>query len=128
MPTIQAFALRFKDVADFCFVYLSEAHASDVWPLGAKVIINNHTTIEDRIAAAARIGTDWNINGVPVFVDTMNDTFDKNFFAWPERFYIIEGSDARFAHIAMPSLQDRGFDRKEIEAVLSAIAPRPRTE
>lgn len=117
-------AQRFRDVADFCFVYLAEAHAADVWPLGAQVVINEHKSLDDRIAAAARIAAadGWNVTDVPVFVDTMSDSFDKHFFAWPERFYVVAGPRGRLAHVAMPSLSDRGFDRSEIESCLSRFA------
>ena len=81
------------------FVYIAEAHATDEWQLQSNhddnVLIAQHTTIEERFAAAragvARLGLT-----MPVFVDEMNDAVSEAFAAWPERIYVV-GGDGRIA-------------------------------
>ena len=81
------------------FVYIAEAHATDEWQLQSNhddnVLIAQHTTIEERFAAAragvARLGLT-----MPVFVDEMDDAVSEAFAAWPERIYVV-GGDGRIA-------------------------------
>lgn len=105
-------AESFSDVASFMMVYISEAHATDVWPLGNTVCVNEHKCIEDRIKAAKEFIVEERKNKIPLFVDTMSNQFDEKFMAWPERFYIIQGNVFKF--VAQPSKEDKGFDRTEI--------------
>jgi hypothetical protein len=96
-----------------------------VWPLGSTVCVNNHKTLKERIQIAQTELVEKRGCEIPVFVDTMENDFNSQYDAWPERFYIIEKraptqdstSDApiiQITEIAMPSDQDKGFDREEI--------------
>lgn len=105
-------AESFSDIASFMMVYISEAHATDVWPLGNTVCVNQHKSIEDRIKAAKEFIVEERKNKIPLFVDTMDNVFDENFHAWPERFYIIQGNAFKF--IGKPSKEDKGFDKEQI--------------
>jgi len=71
-------------------VYLHEAHADDVWPLGYG--IKKHSTLEDRIKACRvfmnrhqtlREALD------AVVVDTMDNSFLHTYGAWTERYYVV---------------------------------------
>jgi hypothetical protein len=81
-------AQRYRDVADFVVIYIAEAHAQDEWPLGRRVCLNQHKTIEDRIAAAKYYTETFGCE-FPVLVDTMENQFDREYAVWPERFFII---------------------------------------
>jgi hypothetical protein len=117
------------------FVYLFEAHATDEWPLGDAVVINQHQTLDDRIAAAKLLQDKYHAE-CEIYVDSMGNAFNKAFFAWPERFYVLsmvkyDHEDGKastlipsFAHIAEPSLEDRGFNRDGIANHLDALAKR----
>jgi len=106
-------AKSFSDIASFLVVYIAEAHASDVWPLGNAICIPDHKTIEDRIKAAKKHILEDRKCGIPILVDTISNEFDYQFNSWPERFYILLNNKLEW--IAKPSDQDKGFDRKEIE-------------
>ena len=73
------------------FVYISEAHAYDEWRLGSSVVVNAHKTLEDRIAAAKRFQERYNLR-IPILCDSMDDTFDATYSAWPDRYFLIDKS------------------------------------
>jgi len=109
---VNEIAEKFSDIASFMMVYISEAHATDVWPLGNTVCVNQHQTIEERIGAAKKHIVEDRGNKIPMFVDTMNNDFDNVFHAWPERFFIMLGGVMKMD--AQPSREDKGFNRMEI--------------
>jgi hypothetical protein len=78
----------YHEVADFLAVYISEAHATNEWPLGRRVCIAQHETIEERIAAAQSYRSDMAAK-VPMVVDTMSNSFNSQYNVWPERLFII---------------------------------------
>ena len=85
-----------------------EAQAADQWPLGKQVQINQHIvsrfrgnsqkfinfipnlvkTLQDRINAAKLFQKEANFQ-IPLFVDAMDNNFNKAYAAWPERAYVI---------------------------------------
>lgn len=79
---------KLKDIVDFVFVYILEAHAEDEWRLGSTVCIKQHKILEDRMEAARRF-RDENAINIPILVDTMDNVFNKEFAAWPTRFYVV---------------------------------------
>jgi len=97
----------FKDIANFVAVYISEAHAQDEWPLGRKVCVNQHKTLEERLAVAKAFQKDYNFQ-IPILVDTIDNNFDKLYSSWPERFYIIE--HGKMELVGYPSTEF-GYDR-----------------
>jgi len=91
----------------FIAVYVSEAHA-DEWPLGNFVCINQHKTIEERVAAAKSFISKLGFK-IPVHVDTMDNSFDNSYYAWPDRYYIVQNGILKNAGSAVYGM---GFDRK----------------
>lgn len=72
-------------------VYLQEAHADDLWPLGYGIL--SHSTIDERIGACRRFldknsGFSGLLQGVAV--DTMDDHFLHTYGAWPERYFLTD--------------------------------------
>ena len=86
------------------FVYIAEAHATDGWQmqsnLDEEVLVANHTTIEERFAAALA-GVDRLGLTLPVLVDRMDDAVSNAFAAWPERIYVADG-DGRITYVGGP--------------------------
>jgi hypothetical protein len=111
----------FGDRASVVFVYIAEAHSTDGWQMESNleddVLIANHTTLEERFAAAragaARLGLT-----MPVLVDDMADTVSEAFAAWPERIYVI-GADARIAFTGGPGPFE--FDPDAATEALAAL-------
>jgi len=118
----------YADVAKFVFVYLFEAHASDEWPLGNAVCVKQHKTHEDRIDAAKQLQVQFKAE-CPVLIDSMLNSFNALFAAWPERFFILSRNHLehdpsvprqRFvvSLLGEPSLEDLGFNRRDISRFL----------
>jgi len=119
VATINDIAEKFKEVAVFLVVYVSEAHAIDESPLGSSVCIPKHKNIEDRIEVAKKYLVEERKCKIPVLVDTMNNDFEEVYKGWPERFYIIQGDVLKV--IAQPSGEDLGFDRSEVSNWLECL-------
>lgn len=120
MPELIATLNQMRRLGAFCaMIYLQEAHADDLWPLGYGV--RKHCSELDRQEACARFFEDraelqqaFDV----VAVDTMDDHFLHAYGAWPERYFLADLSgkvlwasqvsvvtDCR----AMPSF-DHGFE------------------
>lgn len=72
-------------------IYLQEAHADDVWPLGYGV--RSHASLEDRLAACKAFLSrhkDLEESLQAVAVDVMDDAFLHAYGAWPERYFLAE--------------------------------------
>jgi len=81
-------------------IYIMEAHAADEWPLGRKVEIKQHKTLEDRMAAHDY----WNANypwKIPMVIDPISNDFNKVYAAWPERYFTI--ADGKMLFIDEPN-------------------------
>lgn len=79
---------KLKDIVDFVFVYILEAHAEDEWKLGNKICIKQHKTLEERMEAARKFKEENGVK-IPILVDTMDNVFNGEFAAWPTRFYVV---------------------------------------
>jgi len=106
----------------FTFVYIREAHASDEWPSpssrdqpqGKVIDIPSHTSLEDRIEVARRIKEEMEIDPkVEVLVDNMDDAFNKEFAAWPIRYYIAK--EGRLMHKTKNSIDNDKFDQESLQ-------------
>jgi len=108
---------KFEGKINFLLVYIAEAHANDVWPLGKHVDLPSHQTINDRQKAAMILVNKFGCK-VPILLDTMEDQFDTKFAVWPERYYIVKSQVME--HLFYPS-HEFGFDHNEMLAKLQAI-------
>jgi len=106
----------------FTFVYIREAHASDERPSpssrdqpeGEVIDIPSHSSLEDRIEVAWRIKEEMEIDSkVEVLVDNMEDTFNKEFAAWPIRYFIAK--EGRLMHKTKNSIDNDKFDQESIQ-------------
>ena len=86
-------------------VYLSEAHASDTWPLGSTVsVCKQSTCLQDRQEGLKllqqAVGFDLEALFDVVAIDDMKDAFLKTYAAWPLRYFAF--NDSTIAFIAQP--------------------------
>lgn len=119
-PIIEAMRRQFPD-ADFAYIYISEAHARDEWPLGQVESFDQPTSLEERLALARRFEESYAMfrfaesdghQHVPVFVDSMTNEFEERYAVWPERFFII-GDKMKLDLVAEP-FTELGFDRSHL--------------
>ena len=97
-------------------VYLTEAHADDVWPLGYGILQPNN--IEERWANADRLfekhdGLKERID--TIFCDNMNNDFNSTTGSWPES-YMFADKDGKCSWKSMLDDKSRG-PRGEFEDV-----------
>jgi len=87
-------------------IYLTEAHAQDEWPIGSrynsKPCVNQPTSTEERCAIATKmcleLGVDPEAPHLPLLLDVVeqDNPFEKEYAAWPIRFYAIVNSALTF--------------------------------
>jgi len=98
-------------------VYIAEAHANDIWPLGKHIDLPSHATFEDRVKASKILINKYGLK-IPVMYDTMENSFDLKFAVWPERYYLVK--DQKMKKIYSPNT-NFGFDRDAINNDLLSI-------
>ena len=80
-----------KNKYNIFIIYITEAHAADIWNIGesAGTINYSHKTISDRISCAIKFRDTFKLD-VPIYCDNMNDIAETYFSAWPFRYYVID--------------------------------------
>ncbi len=80
---------------EFYLIYIREAHASDAWQLKINekenVVYEEPQDYDERTSLAGVCSTNLGIE-FPALVDTMEDTTESAYTAWPERLYVIDSS------------------------------------
>lgn len=82
---------KYRDIAEFYIVYISEAHAEDdKWPVpyAKKLGIKEHKTYEDRCMVANRLLTDKKLT-IPCLIDSIDNRVEKIYKGWPDRVFLI---------------------------------------
>lgn len=105
----QKMAEEFSHVADFCIVYIEEAHPSDGWALKNNYVIRTHRTQTERCVAARKLAQKF--PGCPVVVDTMLDTANIGYGALPIRFHVIRDGKVVYEGGSGPM----GYDIKDVK-------------
>lgn len=83
----------------FVFVYITEAHASDTWPMKWSVEWPKPTSMEQRLQYAKTCATELKLEpAFSVLVDEMDDSFNNAFCSWPTCYYVVDSS-ARLLYI-----------------------------
>lgn len=101
-------------------VYIREAHARDVWPIGDDVsptVIAPRTNAE-RCSLALRMCESLTFN-LPILVDPIEDCFEALFAPWPFRFYVMDSS-ARLRYKSQPT-KDLTHCPEELESALESL-------
>ncbi|KAJ3340653.1 hypothetical protein HDU93_006510 [Gonapodya sp. JEL0774] len=107
-PVVDLYSI-YRTSCEFATIYILEAHASDVWPNGNVVEIPRHRTAIDRQKAALSFVQQYNYT-IPVFLDTLSDSFERAYAPWPFRFYIVK--DGKMAFVGMP--KEGTYDTGEV--------------
>ena len=80
---------------EFYRVYIQEAHASDAWQLEINekenVIYEEPQDYDERISLAGTCSTNLGIE-FPALVDSIENSTETAYTAWPDRLYLIDGS------------------------------------
>jgi len=87
--------VKFNRTINFLVVYIAEAHAVDEWPVGDPLKIMQPRSNRERVAIAQKFKQDYNLL-LPMLVDTVQNTFEQTYSAWPIRFYVIQNSRVLF--------------------------------
>ena len=78
---------------DFLTVYIKEAHPEDEWQLGANekkgVCYLQPTNLQQRTAIANDFVERYSY-AMPLVVDSMENTVEEAYAAWPERLYVVD--------------------------------------
>jgi len=85
-------------------VYIREAHALDSRsPMGGgdAPIVEDPMTLTERNEVAATCMTKLALEPMPALIDSMEDTANGQYFAWPDRLYLI-GRDGNVAYQGGP--------------------------
>ena len=112
---------RYKDRAAFLMVYIKEAHPKDGWQMRSNedddVLFAKASTIQDRQGVAQACCARLNLS-MPCVVDTMTNTVDEKYAAWPERMFVID----RRGRIAYSGKQGPwGFKINEVKHALGRV-------
>ena len=87
MKTFMKMVDNFSDIADFCIIYIEEAH-----PKEGNVVIGTHQCLEERFAAAEKL-QDMCTPNCPILVDSMSNEALYHYQATPDRLYIINDGE-----------------------------------
>lgn len=107
---------RLRQRANFLLVYIREAHACDVWPVGDGLAIEEPKTDAERCEVAARMLRETPLQW-PVAVDTASNAFEEALAPWPYRFYVL-GRDGRLLFKGMPDADTCGYPIEAFEAAV----------
>ena len=75
------------------FIYLQEAHADDLWPLGYG--IKSSKTVEERWNNCDNLMKKWPDLATKIdkiFIDNMDEQFNKLTGAWPECYFFADSA------------------------------------
>jgi len=112
---------KYKDEAEFFIVYISEAHPSNGWQVGANerssVVFEEPTKIEERVAIANTCVNKLNLS-LPCLIDDMKGTAEKSYAGWPDRYFVIDIDGKVAVH---GEKGPRGFKVSKAETGLKAI-------
>ncbi len=84
---------QYKDKADFLTVYVREAHPTDEWQMDSNVkddvCYPQPHSLHDRVVIANDFVQRFHFPA-PLVIDTMANTANDLYSAWPERLYVID--------------------------------------
>ena len=99
-------------------MYITEAHAVDVWPIGlsAGVLNYSHKTISDRGQCCSKMIEKYDFK-IKSYLDNMDNELQNELSAWPFRYYTIERDitdESVFRFTFIPEPNDSQYDLSSI--------------
>jgi len=87
----------FEHVCDFVCIYIVEAHAVDEWPIRTRpdLCIKQQSKLQERCSVAKQLKNTHGLR-IPLFVDTMDNTFETTYAAWPLRAFVFQQNKIQF--------------------------------
>lgn len=113
---------KYKDRADFWWIYIREAHPSDSSRPARHVQIEQPKTFLRRQEVAGQCAAGLKLK-IPCVVDDMQDTVSRAYDAMPDRLYIL-GADSRIAFKG--GRGPREFSVGEMENALKSMLAKPK--
>ena len=86
-----------KNEYNVLFVYILQAHSND-WKIGEFSHIDQPKSLVERQKLALKFRDDFKLT-LPIYLDDMNNTFNKTFGSWPHKSYIFSASPMRLEYI-----------------------------
>lgn len=80
---------KYSRTVNFLVIYIVEAHAVDEWPVGDPLKILQPKSTAERVGVAAKFKKDYGLL-LPMLVDTISNSFEQTYSAWPIRFYVAQ--------------------------------------
>ena len=115
---------KFRDRADFWWIYVKEAHPTDGRRPSRSVKIAQHKSLDDRKKAAGSCVKDLKL-GIPQLIDDMNNTVATAYHGSPDRLFILS-PDATIAYRGDKG--PFGFDVAEMEKSLEKLLKQPKSD
>lgn len=102
-------------MADFLVVYIAEAHSTDGWAFTNNFDINQHRSLEDRLAAARILVEKEPL--CPVVVDEMDNEAAIKYGALPERLFVLQAGKIIYSGAVGPW----GYNPQEVRSFLEKM-------
>ena len=90
--SMRQMSVRFKNIVNFFLIYIQEAHpAGGYAPLvgRANFVIPAPVNFANRVAAAQHLASFEHFE-FPILVDTMSDSVNSRWSAWPVRLFVVD--------------------------------------
>lgn len=121
MARIQELRDKYRDSAEFVFVYIKEAHPADEWQMDSNekkgLVFNQPKTFEERMKLADSFVREMDVQ-TKTLVDDISNPANACYAAWPERIYVVDTS----GKIAFKSgMGPFYFDPEELDTFLGGF-------
>ena len=115
---------KYRDRADFWWIYVREAHPTDGTRPSRSVKIAQHQSLDDRKKAAGSCSKDLKLE-IPQLIDDMKNTVATAYHGSPDRLFILS-SDGTIAYRGDKG--PKGFDVTEMEEALVKLLPKEKSD
>jgi hypothetical protein len=106
-----------KNIKNFniVFIYINEAHAYDIWPIGlsAGTLNKSHKNINDRLVCANKFLQEYDFN-ISTYLDNISNHIQNELSCWPFRWFVINYNSTetvfKFSKIGQPTNGEFDFE------------------
>ena len=110
----------YRDDVQFFLIYCREAHPIDGRNPGAKTLVEDPISDEERLKVARKFVADMGLE-IPALLDGVDDAVSRAYASHPDRLYLI-GKDGKVAYAGARG--PKGFSPKELRAAIATeLAP-----
>lgn len=116
---------KYKDRADFYWIYIREAHPTDGPRPNKRVKIKQPTSFDERLGVASSCAGDIKLT-LPLLVDDMENSVAKAYNAMPDRLFIVT-AEGKIGYRGARG--PKGFKVPEMETALQEmLEPAPKAD